>query len=62
MMGKPSSGSMTIRIDPELQAAFVAACQSADLTASQVVRQFIRQWLKDNAQAPLPLTKGKGRK
>jgi len=57
-----ASGSMTFRVDPELQAAFVAACKAQDITAAQVLRAAMRDFLAANAQAPLPLPKGKGRK
>jgi antitoxin component of RelBE/YafQ-DinJ toxin-antitoxin module len=60
MMGKDAG--LSVRIDAELLAAFNAACKAADVTASQVVRAAIREFLKDNAQPALPLTKGKGRK
>lgn len=60
-----ASGSMTFRVDPELQAAFVAACKAQDVTAAQVLRAAMRSFLETHAQAPLPLAaapKRKGRK
>jgi len=56
---------MTFRVDPELQAAFVAACKAQDVTAAQVLRAAMRSFLETHAQAPLPLAaapKRKGRK
>lgn len=50
-----ASGSMTFRVEPELQAAFVAACKAADLSAAQVLRAAMRDFLQQNAQASLPL-------
>lgn len=50
-----ASGSMTFRVEPELQAAFVAACKSADLSAAQVLRAAMRDFLNDHAQPSLPL-------
>lgn len=40
-----SGGTITFRLDPELQAAFVAACKSADLTAAQVLRAAVRDFV-----------------
>lgn len=52
------SSSMTFRVDADLQAAFVAACKARDVTAAQVLRAAMRDYLDRNAQAALPL-KGK---
>lgn len=58
-----SSGSMTFRVEPDLQAAFVAACKANDQSAAQVLRAAMRDYLERNAQPALPLpAKGKGRK
>lgn len=57
-----ASGSMTFRVDADLQAAFVAACKAQDVSAAQVLRAAMRDYLERNAQPALPLTKGKGRK
>ena len=57
-----STGSMTFRVDPALQAAFIAACKANDQSAAQVLRAAMRDYLERNAQPALPLTKGKGRK
>jgi hypothetical protein len=46
----------TFRVDPDLQAAFVAACKAQDMTAAQVLRAAMRDFLKDHAQFALPLT------
>lgn len=39
---------LTILIDPVKKQAFDALCASQDLTPSQVIRQFIRQYLADH--------------
>lgn len=57
-----ASGSMTFRVDPDLQAAFVAACKAQDMTAAQVLRAAMRDFLAAHPQPALPLPKGKGRK
>lgn len=58
-MGKDAS--LSVRIDAEFLAAFNAACKAADVTGSQVVRAAIRDFLKNNPQSSLPLTKGKSK-
>lgn len=46
---------LTILIDPRKKALFEAICETQDLTASQVVRKLIRQYIIDNAgNRPLP--------
>ena len=50
-----ASGSMTFRVEPEMQAAFVAACKASDVTAAQVLRAAMRDFLAANAQPALPL-------
>lgn len=42
-----------LRIEPELRAAFIAACKARDVTASQMVRAFMRDFVRDNAQGDL---------
>lgn len=48
-------GQVTFRCEPELQAAFVAACQANDTPASQVLRAAMREYLEKHAQKSLPL-------
>lgn len=43
MEGKPAR--LTVLIDAEKKKAFEALCASQDITASQVVRQLIRDYL-----------------
>lgn len=52
---------MTFRLPADLQAAFVAACKANDMSAAQVLRAAMRDYLERNAQPALPLTKGKGK-
>ena len=37
---------MRIRVEPELRAEFVAICQSQDIPAAQVIRQFMRGYVQ----------------
>lgn len=37
---------MRIRIDPELRREFIEACRNQDLTAAQVLRGFMRDYIK----------------
>lgn len=49
------SSSMTFRVDADLQAAFIAACKSNDVSAAQVLRAAMRAYLENNSQGALPL-------
>ena len=37
-----------VRVDARLKKAFQKACAANDLNASQVIRQFMRQYVMDN--------------
>lgn len=50
------TGNMTFRVEEELQAAFVAACKANDVSAAQVLRAAMREYLRKNAQGNLGLT------
>jgi len=41
------------RIPAELKTAFEEACKRNDQTCSQVIREFIRHYVKQNAQGEL---------
>lgn len=41
------------RVEPELKRAFEDACKRNDLTASQVIRSFMREYVSKNAQGEL---------
>jgi hypothetical protein len=43
---------LTVLIDAEKKKAFEALCASQDITASQVVRQLIRDYLARHAMEP----------
>lgn len=46
---------LIVRMDAELWRAFSRVCQSKDIPASHAVREFIRDYVKKNAQGNLPL-------
>lgn len=50
-----SGGNFTFRVEDELQDAFRAACKASDVSASQVLRAAMREFVAVNAQAALPL-------
>lgn len=52
--------AFTIRVDAELRDAFVTSCKANDISAAQVVRAAMRDYINKNAQQSLPLT-GKGK-
>lgn len=37
---------MRIRIDPELREAFITACRGQDMPAAQVLRGFMREYVR----------------
>lgn len=43
-----NSAGLRLRIDPELRSNFIKACRKNDLTASQVLREFIRNYVDGN--------------
>ena len=45
-----SETGIRVRIDPELRDKFILACRNNDLTASQVIRSYIREYVKSNLQ------------
>jgi predicted transcriptional regulator len=47
--------SMTLRVDENLRRVFTDACNSRDRTASQVIRDFMREYVAKNAQQELKL-------
>lgn len=42
--------AFTIRVEPALKDAFLAAAQSQDRTASQLIRDFMRDYVKKYGQ------------
>lgn len=58
-MGEPTTTTMIFRIEPELKKAFEMSAKARDLTASQLLRKYIRhevdQYLREHAQGALDL-------
>ena len=48
-MKENRTARLTLLIDPEKKKIFEEICASKDLTASQVVRRLIRQYILENA-------------
>lgn len=52
---------LRIRVDRDLRDAFVEACRSQDMAASEVLREFMRSYTQHTnsleGQLPLPLNK-----
>lgn len=46
--GMNNSG-FRIRVDDELRGRFIAACKSNDLTAAQVLREFMRTYIEQSS-------------
>ncbi len=46
------TAALRIRIEPELHKKFLDTCKSQDVPASQVLREFMKQYVSDNAQTP----------
>lgn len=44
---------MTFKVDDDLLKAFKSACEQNDRTASQILRHFMRDYVKKNRQAEL---------
>ncbi len=42
--------AFTIRVEPSLKDAFVSAAQGQDRTASQLIRDFMRDYVKKHGQ------------
>jgi len=45
------------RVDEDLKRAFDLACKNTDLTASQVLRKYMREYAKKHSQADMFLGK-----
>ena len=52
---------MRIRIEPELRQAFMTVCRGQDLPAAQVIRTFIKDYVRqsEGAQGTLEITTDK---
>ena len=47
---KSKAGSFNFRVDPDLKIAFVAATDTADRPAAQVLREFMRAYVRHREQ------------
>lgn len=45
------SAGFRIRVEPELRQAFVDACKESDLSAAQVLRSFMKNYVKEAGAA-----------
>lgn len=60
-----NDSNLTIRVPAEMRDRFLQVCKAKDVTASQILRAAMRDYLESNAQGALPLSaapKPKGRK
>lgn len=48
--------TMTFRLPADLRAAFLVACKSADRSAAQELRAFMRSYVQSRAQGAFPLS------
>lgn len=55
-MARTQTASLTLRLDPDLHRAFLAACSARDRSAAQEVRAFMRAYVAAHAQGELPLS------
>lgn len=46
-----SESALRVRVDPKLRREFIDACRASDLTASQVLRAYMRDYLKKHERA-----------
>lgn len=44
---------LTVKVDEDLLKAFKHACENQDITASQAIRAFMRDYTRKNGQAKL---------
>lgn len=54
----PTSG-LRVRVEPELRKQFIEECRRKDLTASQVIRGFMRRYIEEGLKARLWESVGK---
>lgn len=45
--------AFTLRIDPDLKNAFIASAKGQDRTASQLIRDYMREYVKKHGQRDL---------
>lgn len=52
-MTETKTKTFTAKVDEDLLKAFKHACQNQDITASQAVRAFMREYVRKHGQADL---------
>lgn len=45
------SAGFRIRVEPDLREAFIRACKDSDLSAAQVLRMYMRNYVQQSAEA-----------
>ena len=46
------TAALRIRIEPELHKSFLDTCKAQDVSASQVLREFMKQYVATNLSTP----------
>jgi len=46
------TAALRIRIEPELHKQFLATCKALDVSASQVLREFMKQYVTTHERTP----------
>ena len=46
------TAALRIRIEPDLHQEFLATCKAQDVPASQVLREFMKQYVSANKRTP----------
>lgn len=46
--GTMKESGLRIRVDPDLRQSFIELCREQDQTASQVIRNFMREYVKEH--------------
>jgi antitoxin component of RelBE/YafQ-DinJ toxin-antitoxin module len=59
-MGK--TAALRIRIEPELHKKFLDTCKAQDVPASQVLREFMKQYVSAHQQTPASFRRVAGNK
>lgn len=52
-MNPSKETAFTVRVEPDLKDAFLQAAKSQDITASQLIRAFMRDYVKKCGQTDL---------
>lgn len=54
-----ATSGLRVRVEPELREQFIEECRRRDLTASQVIRSFMRQYIEEGLKKRLWESVGK---